>query len=96
MGMTCLYGAADGMYEALVCSYDANHPKFTGKERDSKSGLDDFGARYYSSSMARFTAADPHLTDSQRMRDPQQLNMYSYARNNPLRFGDDAGRVAGP
>src|SRR5713226_5570757 len=25
------------------------------------------------------------------MRDPQQLNMYSYARNNPLRFGDDAG-----
>ena len=65
--------------------------KFTGKERDSESGLDDFGARYYSSSMARFTAADPHLTDSQRMLDPQQLNMYSYARNNPLRFGDEDG-----
>jgi len=28
--------------------------KFTGKERDSESGLDNFGARYDSSSMGRF------------------------------------------
>jgi RHS repeat-associated protein len=77
--------------ERVIVSSSSNVYKFTGKERDSESGLDDFGARYYSSSMARFTAADPHLTDSQRMHDPQQLNMYSYARNNPLRFGDDDG-----
>jgi hypothetical protein len=33
--------------------YDAGvplHYKFTGKERDSESGLDMFGARYYGSS----------------------------------------------
>ncbi len=29
---------------------DPNHYKFTGKERDSESGLDMFGARYYGSS----------------------------------------------
>ena len=28
--------------------------KFTGKERDSESGLDMFGARYYGSSLGRF------------------------------------------
>jgi RHS repeat-associated protein len=35
-------------------AYDALPRKFTGKERDSESGLDDFEARYYSSSMGRF------------------------------------------
>ena len=28
--------------------------KFTAKERDSESGLDMFGARYYGSSLGRF------------------------------------------
>ena len=28
--------------------------KFTGKERDSESNLDYFGARYYGSSLGRF------------------------------------------
>ncbi|MBN9617476.1 MAG: hypothetical protein J0G35_18080 [Acidobacteriales bacterium] len=31
---------------------------FTGKERDSESGLDYFGARYYGASMGRFTTPD--------------------------------------
>ena len=30
----------------------------TGKERDSESGLDYFGARYYASSMGRWISAD--------------------------------------
>jgi len=29
-------------------------PRYTGKERDTESGLDHFGARYYGSSMGRF------------------------------------------
>jgi RHS repeat-associated protein len=33
--------------------------KFTGKERDSESGLDNFGARYNSSSMGRLMSPDP-------------------------------------
>jgi RHS repeat-associated protein len=32
---------------------------YTGKERDAESGLDYFGARYYSSSMGRFASPDP-------------------------------------
>ncbi len=33
--------------------------KFTGKERDSESGLDNFGARYDSSQYGRFMTPDP-------------------------------------
>ncbi|HKW57978.1 MAG TPA: RHS repeat-associated core domain-containing protein, partial [Candidatus Acidoferrum sp.] len=33
--------------------------KFTGKERDSESGLDNFGARFDSSSLGRFMTPDP-------------------------------------
>jgi RHS repeat-associated protein len=32
--------------------------KFTGKERDSESGLDNFGARYDSSQYGRFMSPD--------------------------------------
>src|ERR1700733_3499674 len=62
--------------------------KFTGKERDSESGLDNFGPRYYASTMGRFMSPDPfggHYTD------PQTLNKYAYVRNNPLRFTDPTG-----
>ena len=31
----------------------------TGKERDSESGLDNFGFRYYASTMGRFMSPDP-------------------------------------
>ena len=31
-------------------------PQFTGKERDTETGLDYFGARYYGSSESRFTS----------------------------------------
>lgn len=34
--------------------------KFTGKERDSESGLDYFGAKYYGSALGRFTSPDPN------------------------------------
>jgi len=42
----------------ISTSSPTNNYKFTGKERDSESGLDNFGARYYSSSMARFMTPD--------------------------------------
>ena len=32
---------------------------FTAKERDAETGLDYFGARYYSGAQGRFTSADP-------------------------------------
>jgi hypothetical protein len=35
--------------ERVVTNSDPNNYKFTGKERDPESGLDNFGARYNSS-----------------------------------------------
>jgi RHS repeat-associated protein len=32
--------------------------QFTAKERDAESGLDEFGARYYSSALGRFMIPD--------------------------------------
>jgi RHS repeat-associated protein len=43
---------------SLPLSPAGQHYKFTGKERDPESGLDYFGARYYSSAHGRFLSAD--------------------------------------
>lgn len=64
---------------------------FTGKERDSESGLDNFGPRYFGSSLGRFQSPDPLYIELHRLVDPQQLNLYAYARNNPLTFTDPTG-----
>lgn len=71
--------------------YDGIRQRFTGKERDAESGLDYFGARYYSSPMGRFTSPDPLYLDMRRLSDPQQWNLYAYARNNPLKYVDPNG-----
>jgi len=76
--------------ELQLTNNDSNHYKFTGKERDSETGLDYFGARYYSNGQGRFTSADLPLID-QHPADPQSWNLYSYVRNNPLRFTDPTG-----
>ena len=74
-------------------AYDANDYKFTGKERDAESGLDNFGARYFGSSLGRFMSADPFTVTPGRVIDPQQLNLYAYVRNNPLRHIDPTGML---
>ena len=64
---------------------------FTGKPRDSESGLDYFGARYYSSSLSRWLSAD-QITDLRRnIENPQRWNLYTYVLNNPLRNIDPDG-----
>lgn len=64
---------------------------FTGKERDTESGLDYFGARYYGSSMGRFLSPDPSGLYYADPSNPQSLNLYSYAQNNPLTNTDPTG-----
>jgi len=71
-------------------NYDGLRCKFTGKERDAESGLDNFGARYDSSSLGRFMTPDP-LLNSGRPGSPQTWNRYSYALNNPLKIVDPFG-----
>jgi RHS repeat-associated protein len=76
----------------------------TGKERDSESGLDNFGARYDASSMGRIMTPDPlpwldwqHGNKEERQHfaefisNPQNLNMYSYVDNNPTSKTDPTG-----
>src|SRR5262245_42052494 len=64
--------------------------EFTGKERDGETGLDNFGARYFSGPEGRFTSPD-QLMASATARDPQTWNRYTYGLNNPLRFIDPTG-----
>jgi len=79
----------DGMNTSGSC--DPTALRFTGKERDWESNLDYFGARYNSSALGRFTRPDPIMISKPKIADPQQWNMYAYARNNPLRFIDPTG-----
>jgi len=72
---------------------DPSPMHLTGKERDSESGLDNFGARYDSSSMGRFMSPDPIYIEGNRLFDPQSLNLYSYVRNNPLNLTDPTGML---
>ena len=75
----------------LLSAAFANPSISTGKERDTESGNDYFGARYYASSMGRFMSPDPLYLEFHRLVDPQQLNLYAYGRNNPLRYTDSTG-----
>jgi RHS repeat-associated protein len=61
---------------------------FTGKERDSESGLYYYGARYYDAWKGQFIQPDSIL---QNPYNPQALNRYSYVQNNPYKFKDDSG-----
>jgi RHS repeat-associated protein len=67
--------------------------RFTGKERDAETGLDYFEARYLSSAQGRFTSTDPVISGPHILNDPQNWNLYAYARNNPLRFTDPTGEI---
>jgi RHS repeat-associated protein len=73
--------------ELQFVANNSNHYKFTGKERDSESGLDYFGARYYSNGLGRFISADwsatPVPVPYADFGDPQSLNLYTYVRNIP-------------
>jgi RHS repeat-associated protein len=77
--------------ERTVTSSGTNNYKFTGKERDTESGLDDIGARHYSSLTGRFMSPDPIFISDGRAVDPQQWNQYTYVRNNPLNGTDPSG-----
>jgi RHS repeat-associated protein len=75
--------------ERPILSSSGNTYKFTGKERDSESGLDNFGARYDSSSMGRFMSPDSPSYSNHK--NPQSWNLYAFALNNPVTFRDVDG-----
>ena len=69
---------------------DGPAQKFTGKERDTESGLDYFGARYFGGAGGRFTSVDPENAGADPA-DPQSWNGYSYVLNMPLNLVDPTG-----
>jgi len=61
---------------------------FTGEEQLSVGGLVHLNGRVYDPLLARFTSADPTVTDPMNM---QGWNRYSYVGNDPLAFTDPNG-----
>lgn len=77
--------------------------KFIGEQQDVDSGLSFLNARYYQNTLGRYLAQDPLAINiagntQQYGRDqtsvlinPQELNTYSYALNNPINKSDPSG-----
>ena len=82
-------GLSASLYDGRV------RPRSTGKERDTESGNDYFGARYYASSMGRFMSPDWSVkvepVPYAKLDNPQSLNLYAYVLNNPLSRVDPDG-----
>ncbi|WP_148086541.1 RHS repeat-associated core domain-containing protein [Micromonospora sp. HM5-17] len=65
-----------------------NERGYVGGTVDPSTGLIHLGAREYDPRTGRFISVDPVLNAS----DPQQMNGYSYANNNPISANDADGR----
>jgi RHS repeat-associated protein len=83
--------------DAYGSGTDATEHDFTGKERDSESGNDYFGARYYESAVGRFLTPDWSAKEEPvpyaKLDDPQTLNLYAYMVNNPTSGVDADGHA---
>lgn len=86
--------------EQAVSGTAENSKRFVGKEKDEETGLSYFGARYEDAKTGRFIAVDPvrvvdpmtSKTNERLLLNPQRLNVYAYALNNPYRYLDPDGR----
>jgi RHS repeat-associated protein len=78
--------------ERIVTNSCAQNYKFEGKERDTETNNDDFGARYYSSAFGRWTSPDwsaiPAPVPYANLTNPQTLNLYAMVSDNPETFAD--------
>jgi RHS repeat-associated protein len=82
-------------YEKDVTTTCSQNYKFEGKERDTETNNDDFGARYYSSQYGRWLSADwssvPAPVPYANLTNPQTLNLYAMVSDNPESFADLTG-----
>ncbi|MBI2449539.1 hypothetical protein HYV49_04555 [Candidatus Pacearchaeota archaeon] len=77
-------------YGDLLSSSNSRY-QFTGKEKDKEVGLYYYGARYYDPYFRHFIQPDTIISD---IYNPQALNRYSYALNNPYKYNDPSGNIA--
>ena len=83
------YGARRGVPFNTIT---ARH--FTGQYHETSlpggEGLSFYNARWYDPKLGRFLSADTIVPNA---ANPQDLNRFSYVRNNPLRFVDPSGHI---
>jgi RHS repeat-associated protein len=79
------YGNARG----LQPGWSSDHT-FLNAPTSALTSLVDLGARMYDSTIGKFLSADPILDPG----NPQQVNGYSYASNNPVTMDDPTGAYA--
>ncbi|HET7206728.1 MAG TPA: RHS repeat-associated core domain-containing protein [Terriglobales bacterium] len=65
---------------------------FTGQNQDTVTGLYDFMFREYHPTQGRWISPDPAGLAAVDPSNPQSLNRYAYALNNPLKYIDRDGR----
>ena len=86
-----------GREKDAVATCTQNDYKFEGKERDTETGNDDFGARYYSSNFGRWLSPDwsstPAPVPYANLTNPQTLNLYAMVEDDPESFADLDGHV---
>lgn len=76
---------------------NALHTKgYTSHEFDDVTGNLYAKARYLNTPSHSFLSVDPMLykLPEEYLRDPQQMNSYAYARNNPIIYTDPTGEIA--
>ena len=102
LGEPCLYTTSEPFGDDAQSSTPSGgtgcnpSPNFlTGKPRDAESGLDDFGARYFSSQWGRWMSPDwsksPAAVPYASLGNPQSLNLYGYVGNDPISGQDPDG-----
>ena len=83
--------------ERAYTSTCAQNYKFEGKERDTETGNDDFGARYYSWRFGRWLSSDwsavPVAVPYANLTNPQTLNLYAMVSDDPESFADLDGHL---
>ena len=89
------FGAVRAGYSAPRAPAGATTPEylFHQKERDAETEFLYFETRYLDPSIGRFNRVDPAILDlpAEALHAPQTLNGYSFAANNPIRYGDSSG-----
>jgi len=90
-----------------VYSGTSEQRKYIGQEYDTATKLSYLNARYYNPLTGRFLSQDPAFRDigsknfqdkyqrtlQEHLMNPQSLNSYAYANNNPIIYSDPEGEI---
>ena len=94
------YGASK--FDTMVGTYTGDPRKYIGQYSDTATGLDYLNSRYFDSSRGQFISQDPVFWEVGQTSDgknvlanPQMMNSYSYAGDNPIINKDPTGRLFG-